>query len=262
MFAKEGSAGPLFGMNWDASWAFVAAAAGLLAVVLAVLLPWIWRSQRARDSSPAGRRRALVLSLALAVGLPVASGLFYAWRGDPGALDSQRGALSQALLQGGLPEAGEAADRLQAELAEHLRRHPDDPRALVLRARLSMRADRYADAVAAYDQALQGRSKTLNDAGVWAEYAEALGMAQGGKLAGEPLRLVQKALAIDARHAQALDLAGSAAWEVRDFAKAAMYWKRLLEQIPVGEPRHAELNRAVLRAEQQARFAMPTDTAP
>ena len=249
-------------MSVEPSWSFAAAAAALVAVVLVVLLPWVWRQQRARDPSAAGRRRALGLSLALGLGLPAAGGLFYALRGDPGALDSQRSALSQALLQGGLPASPEGVQQLRAELAEHLERQPGDPRALVLKARLDMRSERYADAAAAYDKALQGRSKAINDAGVWAEYAEALGMAQGGKLAGEPLRLVQKALAIDARHAQALDLAGSAAWEVRDFAKAAMYWKRLLEQIPVGEPRHAELRLAVQRAEQQARFAMPTDTAP
>lgn len=249
-------------MPLDASLRFVLAAAALVAVVLAVLLPWVWRQQRARDPTPAGRRRAWVLSLALGAGLPAAALLFYVLRGDPAALGDQRGALSQALLQGGLPEPGEPAQRLQAELAEHLARQPDDPRALILKARLDMRADRFADAAAAYARALQGRSKAVNDAGVWAEYAEALGMAQGGKLAGEPLRLVQKALSIDARHAQALDLAGSAAWEVRDFAKAAMYWKRLLEVIPAGEARHAELKAAIQRAEQQARFALPTESAP
>lgn len=249
-------------MSLDPSWNFAAAAAALVAVVLALLLPWVWRQQRRRDPSAAGRRRALGLSLALGLGLPAAGGLFYALRGDPGALHSQRGALSQALLQAGLPASPEATRQLQAELAEHLARQPEDPRALVLKARLDMRAERFADAAAAYARALQGRSKAANDAGVWTEYAEALAMSQGGTLAGEPLRLVQKALAIDARHAQALDLAGSAAWEVRDFAKAAMYWKRLLEQMPVGGPRHAELSLAVERAEQQARFAMPTDSAP
>ena len=202
------------------------------------------------------------LSLALGLGLPAAGGLFYALRGDPGALDSQRSALSLALLQGGLPQTAEAARQLQAELTEHLARQPDDPRALVLKARLDMRSERFNEAAASYAKALQGRSKAINDAGVWTEYAEALGMAQGGRLAGEPVRLLQKALSIDARQPLALDLAGSAAWEVRDFAKAAMYWKRLLESIPASDPRHAELTLAIQRAEQRARFALPTDSAP
>jgi cytochrome c-type biogenesis protein CcmH len=246
----------------QSSWSFAAAAAALVALVLAVLLPWVWRQQRGRDPSPAGRRRAWVSTLLLGIGLPAASLLFYGLRGDPGAMNADRGALSLALLNGGLPDSAEAAQRLQAELGEHLARQPDDPRALVLKARLDMRAERFNEAVATYAKALQGRSKAINDAGVWTEYAEALGMAQGGRLAGEPVRLLQKALSIDARQPLALDLAGSAAWEVRDFVKAAMYWKRLLESIPASDPRHAELTLAIQRAEQRARFALPTDSAP
>ncbi len=244
------------------SWSFALAATLLVALVLAVLLPWVWRQQRTRDPSLAGRRRAWTLSLVLGLGLPAAGLLFYALRGDPAALNSDRSVLSQALLQGGLPAAGEAALSLQAQLTQHLARQPDDPRALVLKARLDMRAERFGDAAEAYGRALQGRSKAVNDAGVWAEYAEAKALAQGGQLAGEPVRLLQKALSIDARHPLALDLAGSAAWEVRDFAKAAMYWKRLLESIPASEPRHAELSMAIQRAEQRARFALPTESAP
>ena len=249
-------------MLMASSWSFALAATVLVALVLAVLLPWVWRQQRARDPSAAGRRRAWALSLVLGIGLPAAGLLFYLLRGDPAALNADRSVLSQALLQGGLPASGAAAQSLQAELTQHLARQPDDPRALVLKARLDTRAERFGDAAAAYARALQGRSKAVNDAGIWAEYAEAKALAQGGQLAGEPVQLLQKALSIDARQPLALDLAGSAAWEVRDFAKAAMYWKRLLELIPAGEPRHAELRTAIQRAEQQARFALPTDSAP
>lgn len=249
-------------MDWESFGGFALAATGLTAAVLSVLLPWVWRQQRRRDPSPAGRRRALQLMALLGIGLPAAAVGFYALRGDPAAMGGQRGLLSQALFEGGLPQSQEAALQLQAELAAHLARQPDDPRALVLQARLQMRLGQYAEAAAAYARALQGRSKAVNDAAVWAEYAEAQGMTQGGSLAGEPMRLVQKALAIDARQMLALDLAGSAAWEVRDFDQAAMYWKRLLEQIPANEARHAELSLAIQRAEKQARFAMPKDAAP
>jgi cytochrome c-type biogenesis protein CcmH len=182
----------------------------------------------------------------------------YSLRGDVGALDSERSALSEQWLESGLPAEGEASEHLYAELERYLQRQPSDARALVLKARLDMRAQRYDFAAAAFEKALAGKSKAANDAGVWVEYAEARGMAQGGTLAGEPLVLVQKALALDARHGQALDLAGSAAWEVRDFAKAAMHWKRLLEQIPPGSPRHAELSLAIERAEQRAKLSLPS----
>jgi cytochrome c-type biogenesis protein CcmH len=166
-------------------------------------------------------------------------------------------------LAGGPPQehaesaGGAAPDPYYAALVRHLRQNPRDYRALVFKARLDMRAERFDMAVATYEKAVAGRSKAANDPGVWVEYAEALGMAQGGTLLGEPLRLVHRALALDPRHAQALDLAGSAAWEVRDYAGAAMYWNRLLTQLTPGEARHVELTGAIERAQRLARLSLP-----
>lgn len=147
---------------------------------------------------------------------------------------------------------------LYAQLELQLQRHPDDVRALVLKARLDMEAQRVDMAAAAYEKALAlPNSKAVRDPDVWAEYAEAVGMQQGGTLAGKPMELVDKALALDPRHATALDLAGSAAWEAKDFAGAAAHWKRLLERLPAGSSRHGELAAAVRGAEQRARLALP-----
>lgn len=150
------------------------------------------------------------------------------------------------------------ADNLYAQLELQLQRHPDDVRALVLKARLDMEAQRFDLAAAGYGKALAlPTSKAVRDPDVWAEYAEAVGMQQGGTLAGKPMELVGKALALDPRHATALDLAGSAAWEAKDFAGAAGHWKRLLERLPPDSARHGELSAAIRAAEQRARMALP-----
>jgi cytochrome c-type biogenesis protein CcmH/NrfG len=120
-----------------------------------------------------------------------------------------------------------------------------------------MQSQRFEQAAASFERALQGKSKTAGDAGVWVEYAEARGLQQGGTLAGAPRELVDKALSLNPEHPQALDLAGSAAWEAGEFARAATYWKRLLAQIPEGSPRHVQLSSAIQRADQRARFALP-----
>lgn len=151
-----------------------------------------------------------------------------------------------------------AAPDLRAQLDLQLQRHPRDVRALVLRARLDMEEQRYDDAAARYEQALQApRSRAAADPAVWVEYAEAVGMRQGRTLAGKPLELVQRALALDPAHPGALDLAGSAAFEAKDYAAAAAHWKRLLAQLPAGSPRHVELTAAIRGAEQRARLALP-----
>lgn len=155
------------------------------------------------------------------------------------------------------------AGNLYSQLELQLQRHPDDVRALVLKARLDMEAQRFHLAAGAYEKALGlPKSKAVRDPDVWAEYAEAVGMQQGGTLAGKPMELVDKALALDPRHPAALDLAGSAAWEARDFRAAAAYWKRLLERLPPDSARHGELSAAIRAAEQRARLALPAAGKP
>jgi cytochrome c-type biogenesis protein CcmH/NrfG len=196
----------------------------------------------------------------LALGaLPVAvlALALYAFPGHKSALWSDTNALSEELLDRALSAQRDVPGNLYADLERHLRWQPSDVRARVFKARLDMRAQRYEQA-AEYETAVAGTSRAARDPGVWVEYAEARGMANGGTMAGEPLKLVHKALSLHANHPQALDLAGSAAWEMREFAQAAVYWKQLLMQIPAGTAMHAELSRAIERAEQRARISLPS----
>ena len=64
------------------------------------------------------------------------------------------------------------------------------------------------------------------DAEVLADYADALAVAQGRTLKGEPRALIDKALALDARNLKALTLAGTEAFERKSYAQAARYWER------------------------------------
>jgi cytochrome c-type biogenesis protein CcmH/NrfG len=159
------------------------------------------------------------------------------------------------LLEGTAAKGHRAAS--YAELERHLKRKPKDGRALVFKARMDMQAERFELAAAGFDTALKVAPKVARDPSVWVEFAEARAMAQGGTLVGEPQRLLEKALALDAHHAPALDLAGSAAWERRDFAQAAYHWKRLLDQTPEGSTRHADVTAAVARAEVRAKVSLP-----
>jgi cytochrome c-type biogenesis protein CcmH len=180
----------------------------------------------------------------------------YAFPGEWSALWNGSSGVSEQVQRGGVPP-GHDMSVLYTDLERHLRWDPSDVRAWILKARLDVRAQRYELAAAAYQKAVAGNSKAARDAGVWVEYAEARGMAQGGTLAGEPLKLVQKALAIDGNHPQALDLAGSAAWEMGDFAQASLYWKRLLLQLQPGSAPHEQLSKAIERAEQRAKVSLP-----
>jgi cytochrome c-type biogenesis protein CcmH len=127
----------------------------------------------------------------------------------------------------------------------------------VLKARADMTGRRYELAAQAYARALDVGPKVAKDANVWVEYAEAQALVQGGKLAGQPQALIERALALNANHPQALDLAGSAAWEMQDFNGAVRYWQRLQQQLASDDPRQPALQSAVDTAQRRARLSLP-----
>ncbi len=158
----------------------------------------------------------------------------------------------------GAPEAmQEAGAPMRVQLEARVAAAPGDARAWVLLARQRMEADQFESAALAYAKAIEASRKVATDPQVWAEYADALGMSQGGTLAGRPQEAIDRALALDPRHPKALELAGSAAYEARDFRAAHAHWSALLAQLPADSPQHDQLAAAVAKAERLARFALP-----
>lgn len=149
-------------------------------------------------------------------------------------------------------EVAEGPEALRRALARHLERNPRDGRGWVLFAMMEFEADRFESAAAAFERGIAASTKVASDPAVWCEYADALGMAQGGSLAGRPTELIERALSLQANHPKALEMAGSAAFERRDFAAAVTHWRHLLPQLPEGSQMHGELSTAIERAERLA----------
>ena len=143
------------------------------------------------------------------------------------------------------------------ELRRQTERYPRNGRAWALLGYAEFEAERYAEAAAAFDKAVAVSPKVAADPGVWCDWADALGMAQGGSLKGRPHELVARALALQPEHPKALEMAGSAAYERRDFGVAVEYWRRLLPQLAEGSPRRRELESAITRAERLAATSLP-----
>ncbi len=181
-----------------------------------------------------GQGRLPVAAIALAV--PLVAAVLYLLVGNPAALRVHE---SSAVAANTMPTA--------AALEDHLRNAPRDGRAWVLLARLHMDADRYGAAAHAYEQALAVAPKIALDPQIWCEWADAVGMAQGGTLRGEPQTLIAKALALKADHPRALEMAGSAAYEAGRHDVALMHWEALLAQLAPGSQQHRELDMAVAR---------------
>ena len=83
--------------------------------------------------------------------------------------------------------------------------------------------ERYPQALDAFKHALDLRPK---DAQSLADYADAMGMANGRKLTGEPEKLIMQAVKLDPRNVKALALAGTIAFNRNDFKGAVSYWEQ------------------------------------
>jgi cytochrome c-type biogenesis protein CcmH len=88
---------------------------------------------------------------------------------------------------------------------------------------------RFAEAADAYARAA---TRAPRDAQLLADFADALAMSRGQKMAGEPEKLVLRALEIDPTNLKALALAGTAQYERKDFKAAATTWRRMLPLVP------------------------------
>jgi cytochrome c-type biogenesis protein CcmH len=201
--------------------------------------------ETAEDESAAKpARRSIGAAVAIGLVLPALAFALYGHFGAPAAVRASAEAQASAAATG--------APATRPELLAHLERNPRDGRAWVLLARADAAAQRYEEAAHAYAKAVEVSEKVVRDADIWCEYADALGMAQGGTLSGKPAELIARALAIAPNNPKALDLAGSAAYERRDYAATARYWRALLAQMPADSDGARELNAAIVKVEALA----------
>jgi cytochrome c-type biogenesis protein CcmH len=114
-------------------------------------------------------------------------------------------------------------------LAKRLEQNPGDVEGWIMLARSYMTLQKYTDATSAYSKAAALKT---NDADLLADYAFAMTMANGRQLQGQPLELVKKALQIDPQNAKALDLAGNAEFQARNYKQAIDYWQKVLARTP------------------------------
>jgi cytochrome c-type biogenesis protein CcmH len=169
------------------------------------------------------RSRAWPLAVALLIALPVLAVLLYGRLGDPGAA-------AVAGAAAGPHELSEAQiNAMVGGLAKRLEQHPDDAEGWALLARSYYALGRFPEAVKAYAKAT---SLGQDNADLLADYADALAMSQDRRLAGAPVALIDRALAIDPRHPKALALAATAAMEAHDADKSIGYWRRLAAELP------------------------------
>jgi len=175
----------------------------------------------AAPAERAAQRPGRGLALAIGAAIPLLAVAFYFVVGTPGAIDRE----AQHAV------SAQQVEAMVARLAARMRENPDDADGWKLLGRSYAVLGRYGEAVDAYARAAQ---RAPRDPQLLADFADALAMARGARLAGEPEKLVLRALEIDPHNLKALALAGTAAFERKDYAIAARFWQRMLPLVPDG----------------------------
>lgn len=185
------------------------------------------------EATPPARVRPVnsrVVVAALAVIISTISGLLYWTLGNPQAITLSSASLP--MVQGGSDNAhqtSEGLDALSERLKKKLEQNPNDGVGWALLARSYVEIGRHADAAPMYEKAMK---LIPDDPQLLVDYADALGVLHGRKLAGKPELLIQQALKIDPNHVKALMLAGTVAFDRKEFGQAAQYWERAGANLP------------------------------
>ena len=197
--------------------------------------------ETAVDAASVDQRGARGLLTSLFIALPLCAIALYAAIGNPAGLAVQP---APATAQADVSE--DAVQAMLATLAKRLETPSADPatdlQGWTMLARAYAGLQRFADAERAYARAT---ALAPRDAQLLADRADVLAMLQDQRTAGEPERLIAQALQIDPGNLKALALAGSAAFERKDFAAARGYWQQARERAPDGSAFAAGLDRSL-----------------
>jgi cytochrome c-type biogenesis protein CcmH len=170
------------------------------------------------------------VAVALAVVVPIVSVLLYWQLGNPLAMTQPTAASLSA--QGGPEGAHSSADALEGlveRLKQKMAQNPNDGEGWGLLARSYVGLGRHAEAALVYEKAV---TLIPDDAQLLVDYADTLGVVHGRKLEGKPEVLIQQALKIDPRNVKALMLAGTVAFNRKNFARAAKDWEQARANLP------------------------------
>jgi cytochrome c-type biogenesis protein CcmH len=215
---------------------FLLGATALVAIALAFALAPLLR----RHAGAAARHDRDWSAIAVGLLLPAAAVALYAAIGTPRAVLAPP-AQAQA------PAIGPAQiEAMVSRLAERLKTEPDDADGWRMLAHSYETLRRFDAAVEAYRHLIALEPDNANEL---TDAAVALGMTLNQDLSGEPERLIDRALAINPNHVQALALKGSAAYERGDYAQAIPPWKKILAMVPQDSEMARSIAASVAKAE-------------
>ncbi len=140
-------------------------------------------------------------------------------------------------------------DKMIGALEAKLKQDPDNLQGWQLLGRSYVALQRPKDAVKAYRKALE---LAPEDPDTLLALADVLAALNDDRFAGEPARLVQKAIEKSPGHPNALWMMGVVEFQRGGFRKSVAYWEKLLEMLPPASKDIDDLNSAIKEARSRA----------
>ncbi|HEV7797634.1 MAG TPA: c-type cytochrome biogenesis protein CcmI [Pyrinomonadaceae bacterium] len=200
-------------------------------------------STKAKSKQTVSSRRPVY---GLALGIPVLAVVLYLLLGNSAALSGEVQPATMPRSQTDGQMTPQQIEANVAKLAKRLEQNPDDPQGWVMLARSYLSLQKYTEAGKAYAKATSMNSR---DADLLIEYAFVMAMGSGRQLEGQPRELIKQALEIDPENAKALELAGSAEFQAKNYQAAIGYWQKLLQKGPAD----SELTRSLTERINEAK---------
>jgi cytochrome c-type biogenesis protein CcmH len=202
----------------------------------------------AQADASAAPVRSRKLGYALAIVLPISAFGLYFLSGNPAALMPVDAASGQANAMAGKHDIQKMLQQLEAKVVAD----PKDGQSWAILGKTYAAQGRWPEAWKAYQLAAD---QLPDEASLLSGQAEALAVLMKGALKGEPMRLVNRALAIDPSDKKGLELAAAHAFQEKDPAQAVIYLERLSQVLPSDDPFTKEVRAALAAARQQTQTA-------
>lgn len=190
----------------------------------------------------------------LVISIPLLAIALYFMLGTPAGLKPQ---IPAAAVENAHPATPEQFEAMVSWLAERLKAEPDNAEGWVMLARSYAALNRYPDASAAYARAV---ALQPSDASILTDHADMLAMVRQ-TLQGEPEKIILQALKINPDNLKALSLAGSAAFERKDYQNAIQWWQKLLKLVPADSSVVDQISASINEARELAGLP-PAVTSP
>ena len=186
------------------------------------------------DAAETTPRSGRWVGAVVALGVPAIALGLYLKLGNLDGLDPAPAAeVAQGEQGDGHSITPQQIEAMVAQLVEKLKQDPENTEDWRMLARANVFMQRYGEAAKAFAEYTK---RVPGDAQALADYADALAMANGRTLIGEPEGIIAKALAADPNNVKALALAGSVEFDKQAYAKAVPHWEKILTLVPPESP--------------------------